>query len=360
MSVNYFEKYHKYKLKYLNLKYQIGSNKNKNKSEKKDRSKSINKNISRITGDTNNEIIDNMKIIKKLGSGNDGNVYMVRSSIIPDQYYALKIEYMLATTSLDGPDSKIYRYIEFDREIASIYPDMFLQIINYDIKDNCNEERTKNQQKYKIIINSCIRIVYNIMDGMLLNENQSKMKDREFYSMVAQLVYGVYLMHSKGYVHTDVNDKNIGYFNTNDKSIQALCNNQIFHIPLFSKRYIIFDYGNVLHSKFKMTEFENGKYNRLKNLGELDLIFFGYTLFTNYKMPVKNELEIKLSILKKKSYYKEICEITLDPIHQIVYDDIKTHTFTQHPRIIKLLLLYIKLGRNPDLLISNICNLINE
>ena len=41
-----------------------------------------------------------------------------------------------------------------------------------------------------------------------------------------------------------------------------------------------------------------------------------------------------------------------------MYDDIKTHKFTQHPRIINLLLLYIKIGRDPELLISSISKLI--
>ena len=377
MSSNYLEKYHKYKLKYYKLKYQINGgsvsktksnskSNSKSKSKSNSKSKSRNKNISRIRNkklsriidNKNSENIDNMKIIKKLGSGNDGNVYMVQSATIPNKYYALKIEYMLSITSLDGQDSKIYRYKEFDRDVASVYPNMFLHIINYDIKNNCNDERTNKQQKTTNIINSCIRIVYTVIDGMLINENQSKMSDNEFYSMVIQLVYSVYLMHNKGYVHTDVNEKNIGYFDTKEKSIKAQFNNKIFNIPLFSKQYIIFDYGNVLHPKFKMTEFENTKYNRLKNLGDLDLIFFGYTLFSNYKLSFRSELENKLSILKQKPNYKEICEITLDPIHQIMYDDIKTRKFSQHPRIINLLLLYIKIGRDPELLISNISKLI--
>ena len=108
----------------------------------------------------------------------------------------------------------------------------------------------------------------------------------------------------------------------------------------------------------KWQNLENIKYNRLKNLGDLDLIFFGYTLFSNYKLSFGSELENKLSILKQKPNYKEICEITLDPIHQIMYDDIKTRKFSQHQRIINLLLLHIKIGRDPELLISSISKLI--
>ena len=361
MSSNYLEKYHKYKLKYYKLKHQLNGGskkKSKSKTKRKYKTRSSNKNISRIPDKINIENIDDMKIIKKLGSGKYGNVYMVQSAIIPNQYYALKIEYMLSTTTLDGIDSKIYRYKEFDREVASVYPDIFLQMINYDIKDNCIDERTPKQQKNKNIINSCIRVVYTVIDGMLINEHQSKMTNNEFYSMVVQLIYSIYLMYNKGYIHSDVNDKNIGYFKTKETSMKVICNNKICNIPLFSKQYIIFDYGNVLHSKFKMSEYENIKYNRYKNLGDLDLLFFGYTLFTNYKLSFEDELEKKLLILKEKPNYKEICEITLEPVHQIMYDDIKTRKFKQHPRIINLLLLYIKIGRDPELLISSISKLI--
>ena len=81
-------------------------------------------------------------------------------------------------------------------------------------------------------------------------------------------------------------------------------------------------------------------------------------LLTAPDLSFEDELERKLLIVKEKPYYKEICEITLDPIHQVMYDDIKTHKFSQHPRIINLLLLYIKIGRDPELLISSISKLI--
>ena len=74
----------------------------------------------------------------------------------------------------------------------------------------------------------------------------------------------------------------------------------------------------------------------------------------------KTDKERCLLILKQKPNYKEICEITLDPIHQVMYDDIISHKFTQQPRIINLILLYIKIGRNPELLISSICELIKK
>jgi hypothetical protein len=109
-----------------------------------------------------------------------------------------------------------------------------------------------------------------------------------------------------------------------------------------------------------MNDNEIKKYNNFKNLGDLDLIFFGYTLLTNYKKLNGFEIEEKLSILKKKSNYKKICKITDDHLHQVMYDEIKTGRFIQHPRIIKVLLLYIKIGHNPELLISKLCNLINS
>jgi serine/threonine protein kinase len=329
--------------------------------------------------------INNMKIIKPIGTGNYGNVYMVQSSvlrsvpesnshrvltfyknnnessddILPYNIYALKIEYLLKTDKMIDLESKVNRNLKFDQDIGSIYPDMFLNIIAYDIKDNCQEHKTVKQKsiekKYNEIKSSkCLRILYRLIDGTLTSEMQNKMTDKEIKSMVMQLIYAISLLHSKGYVHCDINRKNIGYYYTNDKEISVIINNNKYIIPIFSKRFIIIDYGNVLHPDFIMSKYEIDKYEKFKNLFELDSIFFGHVILNNYKPPKSQDIDLIHHNLTLSPDYYSINQITSDPLHQIIYNDILNNKFLESQIVTDLAILYIKLGRNPEKLITYI------
>jgi serine/threonine protein kinase len=256
-------------------------------------------------------------------------------------------------------ESKVHRNLKFDQDIASIYPHMFLNIISYDIKENCQEHKTEKQKnmekKYNEIKSSkCLRILYKLIDGSLTSEMQNKMTDKEIKSMIIQLIYAILLLHSKGYVHCDINRKNIGFYYTNEKEMEVIINNNKYIIPIYSKKFILIDYGNVLHPDFIMSKYEINKYNKFKNLFELDSIFFGHVILNNYSPPKNQDIDLIHNNLKTSADYYSINQITSDPLHQIIYNDIINNKFSEKQIITDLVILYIKLGRNPEKIIMYI------
>ena len=303
--------------------------------------------------------IDNLNIIKPIGTGYYGNVYMVQSKVLPNHTYALKVEYLLKSDKMQDLESKLCRNLKFDQDIGSLYPNIFLNILGYDVKDNCQEHKTIKQKSIELKYNEsksakCLRIVYKLMDGTLSSEIINKMSDSEIKSMIMQLIYAIYLMHCKEYVHCDIFPKNIGYINTNETEMTIIINNTQYHIPIFSKRFVIMDYGNVLHPDFIMSKYEKDKYNRYKDLLELDSIFFGHMILNNYKTPKTQDIEEIHNKLKLSADYISINQITIDPLHQIIYNDIINNKFLENQTITDLAILYIKLGRNPEKLIMYI------
>lgn len=124
----------------------------------------------------------------------------------------------------------------------------------------------------------CMRSIYNLVDGTLDDDIIHKMSKFELVSLVIQLVIGVYLMSKERYYHGDINKKNIGYFLTQDKYIRVVLDNNSFDVQLFGKRFILIDYGNVIHPDFIMTSYEKTKIMKYIDLHELDYIFFGYVI----------------------------------------------------------------------------------
>ena len=88
--------------------------------------------------------IDRYKIVEKLGNGVNGTVYKVSYK---GKYYALKIEKILAKERKMDTKYDIWRAIEFGKNYANKHPDRFMQLITYDIIDNCQHD-----QKYPFSI----------------------------------------------------------------------------------------------------------------------------------------------------------------------------------------------------------------
>jgi len=200
--------------------------------------------------------IDNYKIIKKIGGGMEGTVYLVSKG---NKKYALKIEHILESNIKQNKYSPLWREIYFMHQIASKYPDQFTQLIEYDIIANC-----KHKQKYSLdtkifsiktqkMINDiaeskyCVRKVYTLIDSTLTHVLTKKtITTQQAYSMVVQLVDILDKMHSRGWVHGDFHTGNIGVLNTKKSHI----NIANYHIPTFGYIYKAIDYGLVKNKKY--------------------------------------------------------------------------------------------------------------
>ncbi len=202
-------------------------------------------------------MIEDYKIIKELGHGIFGTVYLVRKN---KKYYVLKIEKIPEKELKQNYKSSIWREIEFAKNFANKHQDNFIKLIEYDIIDNC-----EHKQKYSIplevfgksgkelLLNKnkstyCIRKIYTLIDTTVYDIIE-ELNKKQLYSIFIQICYAIYLMNKYGYVHGDLHTGNIGLVKTNKKI-------KVFDklIPSYGYQVKIIDYGSVLNKKYKLTK----------------------------------------------------------------------------------------------------------
>jgi hypothetical protein len=195
--------------------------------------------------------IDKVKMIKELGHGIMGTVYLVTYK---GKQYALKIEHILEE-DIDDQSSPLWNEIRFAEDIANSNPEHFMTLNNYDFIDKCELKQEyaadlshfpELKQKFlkKLAASPfCVRKIYSLVDTTL-DKVELKSKE-EVYSMIIQLLSIVHLMEKKGYVHADLHHGNIGVVNTKKKYIDILGHK----IPTFGRIYQAIDYGGVLNEK---------------------------------------------------------------------------------------------------------------
>jgi hypothetical protein len=194
-------------------------------------------------------MIDQVKIIRELGHGMIGTVYLVEYK---GKQYALKIEHVLKS-DIQESNSPIWNEIHFAIDVANPNPNHFMKLYDFDFVNSCNlkqeypmdlEVLPKQKQKYLISLASspyCIRKLYSLVDSTLDQVKFNSLQER--YSFIIQLLYILYLMEQKGYVHGDFHSGNIGVIQTNKKYINILGH----RIPTFGKLFQAIDYGSVLN-----------------------------------------------------------------------------------------------------------------
>ena len=301
--MNFYNKYIKYKYKYLKLKHSF---------IQKGGQIDINK----------------LKIIKNLGSGNYGNVYLVNDT--NKNKYALKIEYIEEDELEKSLKSKVWREIYFCENFSNKYTDFFMKLYSYDVLDDCKEIKTPKQLLYESNDNIkkdkyCSRKLFSLVDTTLNKINLIKFSKNEIYSMIIQLLHIIYLMQNNNYTHNDFNSKNIGIIYTKKKSIKIFD----YDIETFGKIYVLIDYGKVLSDKFILTPKEKIKYEEKINK-ESDEIFLGYILdifnFKNKKLYKKKYIfEDDYTLFQKSKRYNDLKNIVTDEKLQIYLYDIYYH-----------------------------------
>jgi serine/threonine protein kinase len=151
------------------------------------------------------------KIIKELGHGTKGKVYLVE---VENKFYALKIEKL----------NKVYfwREINFYKNFALIYPSNFIQLIDYEIKDN--------------IVKKICTFVDTTLDKIIYTLNKFQL-----LSIIIQITYCVYLLHTNNYVHGDLRAPNIGVNKTTQTHINILS----YKIPTYGWVVQLIDFGSI-------------------------------------------------------------------------------------------------------------------
>jgi serine/threonine protein kinase len=196
--------------------------------------------------------INDYKIIKKIGFGGQGTVYLVKYE---NKFYALKIEKILDKYIKKSLYSPIWREIEFANKMNKLHPLGFMKLYEHDIIDNCdftldnphNIERINELNKSSF----CSRKIYEYVETQLL-KIIDKLNINEIYSIIIQFCYNIYIMNKNGYTHNDLHPNNIGINKTKIKYISIFG----YNIPTFNNIVKIIDYGTIMHKKYKLHKSE--------------------------------------------------------------------------------------------------------
>jgi len=266
-------------------------------------------------------------IVEKLGNGGCGTIYKIK---IDSEYYALKKEKYIKSDIINfekiikndknilaNTDKSFYRMIYFNKFINKINDIHFDKLYSYKIS-KANFKQIVNPQNYhmKTIINYyqgkykskyCLETIIDLKDNTLKSmfENKQWNNDDEIYSMIIQIMYALYLMHSNDFYHTDLHWGNIMYKKTNIKSIKILKLN----IPTFGYIWSIIDYGDIESPLFENAFSIKRKLFIYRNLAYEDILNFIYnSIFKDKHQDVLQKMinNIKLSNIDIKRCFGEL------------------------------------------------------
>jgi len=260
-----------------------------------------------------NKYMENYKIIKELGSGMHGTVYLVKNK---DKKYAMKVEQVFEKDLEKNLKSVIWREIDFAKNMSKKYPQQFMKIYDYENK-KCNyvhhlsEEKWKSmnpeiKKYYKDLFASpyCSIKITNIVDNMLHNIIYKINNKKVILDLFIQVVNLAYLINKEGYYHRDLHPKNIGVVKTKDKYIKILDKKVLTHGYILSA----IDYGMVLHKKYILEKWEE---SALKYDNDLYTNFYKII----FKIMLKNLINKYPEIdINKKVLISDKDAKTLNPI----------------------------------------------
>jgi len=232
---------------------------------------------------------DKYKIIKEIGIGLMGTVYLVEKS---NNKYAMKIEKILKKQCVESLKYDIWREIEFSNTMSK-YPNHFMKLYDHWINKDCNHIQNWNkigmkleffnksaQKYYKSLIDSsyCSIKVYSIVDTTLKNI-ANKLTKEEYNDIFIQCLYVMYLCNKSGYLHRDWKMDNIGLNKTENKYID------IFDFKVKTHGYIVvlLDYGAIIHKKYILSAYEKKIFT--SKLTDLFFMFdrYKYNMIYNFK-----------------------------------------------------------------------------
>lgn len=241
------------------------------------------------------------KKIKFISEGVLGKVYLVEKN---DIKYAMKVLYIP-----DKNDISLKNELLFIKKVVSKHPEQFMQLIEYNIKENCNEPYPEipkfitENDKQRILLRQrsklCVEKIYSLVDTTLDKLPIKNFSKPELYSMFAQLFYIVYLIEKGGFIHGDLHRGNIGIINVEKNKKIKILNKEI---PSFGRQYIVIDYDGVLHKnnisdkrKYMFSEItEAEKYKESLIIDKMKIMNLSLNKDNFNKYLYKNKIKIEL------------------------------------------------------------------
>lgn len=329
-------------------------------------------------------ILNNYKIIKELAHGMIGTVYLIEHNDNTNKTtkknknkYALKIENIEKKDLKSNIKSEIWREIFFYKNLGNKYPEQFISLIEYDFIGDCEhnqkysfdiklfDKKTQNQLIKKASSEYCIRKVFNLMDGCLI-ELVGELELNQVYSMIIQIAYAIKVLHSNNYIHGDLHSRNIAWIKTDNKFI----NLGGLKIKTFGYQFKLIDFGFVLSKLDISNKREEKNYNELFDTELGNLLKYSLVDSKFWDWFDKNNIKYNFNLyneLKKTNEFEIIKKFTLNKNDQIFLYDILfqdqyqkilcgSHykkTITRKLYIpIEDILIIVKICQNPNLIIK--------
>ena len=192
---------------------------------------------------------DKIIIKKKLESGYQSDVHIVEIEGIT---YIMK-KSPITDTNPKNYKIPLWREIEMSLFVNKLSMDnikFFMKTIDFKIVKCIGIYQDYSVQKpIKKKTNKCLQVIYeykgNTIESLLLKQ---KMKLKEKYSLIIQVIYALSILKKGGYIHNDIHSGNIT-FNKTDKKIK------IGTKIIQSKNiYSLIDYGFNKHKKYNIKD----------------------------------------------------------------------------------------------------------
>lgn len=214
-------------------------------------------------------ILSNYKIIKELGYGMFGDVYLIKNKV-GNKKYALKIQHVEKKDIKSNNKSSIWREINFSINFGNKYPSQYIKLWEYDFINDCKSKNKfsfdihsfpqKIQKKINLLNKSpyCVRMVYDLIEGDL-HQLDGKLTQKQIYSLIIQLTYSIQLLHYNNYIHGDIHDRNVGWIKL-PKNHKIKINN--LQVNTHGYLFKLIDYGLMINKldlvgKKEKKEFKN-------------------------------------------------------------------------------------------------------
>lgn len=328
------------------------------------------------------DILNNYKIIKELGHGMIGTVYLIEhddntNKTSKKNKYALKIEHIEKKDLKPNTKSEIWRELNFYKNLGNKYPKQFVSLIEYDFIGDCEhnqkysfdpklfDKQTQNKLIKKASSEHCIRKIFDLMDGGLIGLVE-KLELNQVYSMIIQISYAIKVLHSNNYIHGDLHLGNIGWIKTNNKYV----NLGGLKVKTFGYQFKLIDFGLVLSKSDISNKREEKNYNELfdTELGNLKYFLVDNKFWDWFK---KNNLKYdftklydqlkktnELEIIKKFTSNKNDQVFLYDILFPNQYQKILCGSHYKKTILRKMyipmedILVMVKICQNPDLVIK--------
>ena len=226
------------------------------------------------------------KIIRELGSGGNGTVYLIDHK---KEKLVYKLERMDKFNKKKPLTSEYYRQIKFNEDIAIDYPDKFMILRSHGIIYNCDYKHPEHdefmkymddERKKRYLRKSSQPNCYYLIYSPYLKGSFNEVKDEIHKSkkllkhFMYSIIDSINIMRKKGYQQNDPNGDNIMYSGN-----------------INNPQWYIIDYGNMCNKSFPKSELDKDIQDR--ELYCQDLLMFVRSLINPQIMTLRKKHKLK-------------------------------------------------------------------